>query len=67
MPDSPAFPLDERVKVRYLLDDIPNRDEWKAAIKRRNPVDIIRESFRSVNILLAKKRELVKAVKEIKE
>ena len=67
MPDSPAFPLDERVKVRYLLDDIPNRDEWKAAIKRRNPVDIIRESFRSVNILLAKKRELVKAIKEIED
>ena len=33
MPNSPAYPLDARVKVRYLLDDVPNRAEWKAAAK----------------------------------
>ena len=33
MPDSPAYPIDKRVKVRYLLDDIPNRVEWRAAAK----------------------------------
>lgn len=67
MPDSPAFELDDRVKVRYLLDDIPNRDEWKAALARKNPVDIARESLRSVRILRGKKRELIKAIKEIEE
>ena len=30
MPNSPAYPIDERVRVRYLLDDIPNRAEWRA-------------------------------------
>ena len=38
MPDSPAFGLDDRVKVRYLLKDVPNREEWKAAIARKNPL-----------------------------
>ena len=33
MPNSPAYPIDERVRVRYLLDDIPNRAEWRAAAK----------------------------------
>ncbi len=65
MPNSPAFPLDERVKVRYLLSDIPNREEWKDALKRKNPFDIVRESMRSVKILRDKKRELIRAIKKI--
>lgn len=67
MPDSPAFPLDSRVKVRYLLSDIPNRDEWKDALRRKNPADIIRESIRSVKVLLGKKTKLIKAIKEIND
>ena len=67
MPDSPAFVLDSRVKVRYLLKDVPNREEWKAAIARKNPFDIARESIRSVRILRGKKRELIKAIKEVDE
>ena len=67
MPDSPAFPLDDRVKVRYLLDDIPNRDEWKNALKAKNLPALVRESLRSFKILAGKKRELIKAIKEIRE
>lgn len=67
MPDSPAFELDDRVKVRYLLKDIPNREEWKSAIARKNPFAIVRESLKSVKILRGKKRELIKAIKEIQE
>ena len=67
MPESPAFPLNEKVKVRYLLNDIPNRDEWKTAIKQKNPAKIFRESLRSINILVSKKRELIKAIKGIEE
>ena len=44
MPDSPAFPLDERVKLRWLLDDIPNREEWKAALSARSLSGVARES-----------------------
>ena len=65
MPNSPAFPLDGRVKVRYLLSDVPNREEWRDAVKRKNPADIVRESLRSVKILRDKKREMIKAIKEI--
>ena len=46
MPGSPAYPLDKRVRVRYLLDDIPNRDEWKAAVRGVKPVAFVRESIR---------------------
>ena len=65
MPDSPAFPLDKRVKVHYLLEDVPNREAWKDSVRRKDPFDIIRESIRSIKILYAKKHELIKAIKQI--
>lgn len=65
MPNSPAFPLDERVKVHYLLKDIPNRAEWKAAVKAKNPIAVVRESVRSIGIILAKKQAVKKAVRSI--
>lgn len=37
MPDSPAFRVDERVRIRYLLDETPNREEWKAAVRDFDP------------------------------
>ena len=67
MPDAPAFPLDERVKVRYLMDDIPNREQWKAACRTKNPVAILREGFRSVKILLEKKSCAIRAIRDTRD
>lgn len=64
MPDSPAFPLDNRVKLRYLLDDIPNRAQWHAALSAHAPVALAKESLRSVKILAAKKTGVIRAIKE---
>lgn len=65
MPNSPAYPLDARVKVRYLLDDVPNRAEWKAAAKGLHPVLFVKESARSVKILMGKRREVRRAIEGI--
>ena len=65
MPNSPAYPLDARVKVRYLLDDVPNRAEWKAAAKGLHPVRFVKESARSVKILMGKRREVRRAIEGI--
>ena len=65
MPDSPAYHIDSRVKIRYLLDDIPNRHEFKAALKSRNPAAILREGIRSVKILYCKRNALIRAIREI--
>ncbi|MBQ7692099.1 MAG: glycosyltransferase [Oscillospiraceae bacterium] len=62
MPDSPAFPLDDRVKVTWLLDEIPNREAWKAALRGHDLPGIARESFRAARILRDKKRAVVEAV-----
>ena len=63
MPDSPAFPLDERVKVRYLLTDTPNREEWRAALAARDLPGLARESLRAARILREKKRAVIDAVR----
>ena len=66
MPDSPAFPLSDKVSVRYLLSSTPNREQWKQALRERNIAAFVRESFRAVEILSDKRRALIKAIKSIK-
>lgn len=66
MPGSPAYPLDKRVRVRYLLRDTPNRAEWKAAARELRPVSFARESARAVKILVGKKLAVIQAIKGIK-
>lgn len=66
MPGSPAYPLDERVRVRYLLHDTPNRTEWKAAARQVRPISFAKESARAVKILVGKKLAVIEAIKGIK-
>ena len=67
MPGSPIYPLDKRVRVRYLLDDIPNRDEWKAAARNLKPGAFIRESIRSIKILHDKRAGVKRAIEGIND
>ena len=67
MQEKPAFPLDDRVRVRYLLDDTPNRDEWKQAMAAHNVGGILRESVRAVRILNDKKNAVIRAIRETTE
>ena len=65
MPGSPAFPVDSRVHILYMLRDIPNREEWKAALRGLRPIRFVRESIRSVKILLGKKRAVRRIIQSV--
>lgn len=65
MPDAPAFPIDERVRVRYLLDEIPNRDEWRDCARRKDVFGLARESVRAARILHDKKKAVIDAISAI--
>ena len=65
MPDAPAFPIDERVRVRYLLDEIPNRDEWRDCARRKDVFGLARESLKAARILHDKKKAVIDAVSAI--
>ena len=46
--DKPAFDIDERVKIKYLISDLkPNREEVKSALRKRKLIKFIRRVFMS--------------------
>lgn len=65
--DEPAFEIDKRVKVTYLLDNSlsPNKKELKAAIKEKDIIRISKEGIKSAKILKLKKSKMIKAIKNI--
>ena len=65
MPDAPAFPIDPRVKIRYLLDEIPNRDAWHDCAIRKDVFGLARESVKALRILHDKKKAVIAAISEI--
>ena len=67
MPNAPAYPIDERVQVRYLLRDVPNREQWRAAIDAKAPGAIVKESLRAVKILRDKRRGVIDAIRSIED
>ena len=67
MNSKPAYPVDSRVNVTYLMHCAPNRKEFKEAIKNKHFIRAIKEGIKAVRILINKKRLMKKAIKNIKE
>ena len=65
MPLGPAYPIDSRVQIHYLYDDIPNREEFHAALAGRNLPGVLREGLRATKTLLAKRQLIIQAIKNI--
>lgn len=66
MNKAPAYPVDSRVKIRYLYDGAPNRGEVKAAVKNKNLSAIFREGRKAAKILYLKKQLMIKEIKSLK-
>lgn len=60
-----AYEIDDRVKIKYLIDDAPNKTEFKNAVKHFNIIKIIQESVKAFKILYLKKRLMKKEVKKL--
>ena len=65
MKDEPAFYLKPDVEVEYLITDLkPNREEFHNAIKQKNIPAIIREGYKSIKVLILKKKLNIRSIKE---
>ncbi len=64
--DKPVFPLDERIKVKYLLEKgvKSNEKEWREALHGLRPIKFIKESFKSFKILHLRRKEVINYIKE---
>lgn len=65
MNKEPAYSVDPKVKIKYLIDDKPNRNEFKYAIKSKNPLKILKEGFKAIKILYLKKHLMIKQIKKL--
>lgn len=61
----PAYNLSEKISVKYLINDRPNRAEIKSAIKRKNPFELFRQGIRALKILYLKRHLMIKQIKAL--
>ena len=62
--DKPIFDLDKKIKVKYLTDVKPNRDELKKAIKSKNIANIFKEGLTSITVLKERKSSIINYIKK---
>lgn len=63
--ETPAFPLDERVKVHYLSETLkPNKEELKQAVQDRDVLAILREGIMSVRVLHHRKAAIKNVIQK---
>lgn len=61
--DEPAFFIDNRVKIRYLVDDKkPNREEFFKALKHFNYFRVIKEGIYGLETLYLRKKTMIKYI-----
>lgn len=63
----PVYPIDNKVRIKYLTDLKPNREEFKAAIRSKNPIKIVKNGFYAIKVLYQKKQSLIKEFKTIQD
>ena len=58
--DKPVFSLDDRVKVKYLIPNlVPNKEDFKSAIHKKNIFNIFKEGIKSYKILRLRKKTMI--------
>lgn len=65
MKKDPAYEVNSKISIKYLINDEPNRKEFKKAVKSKNPFKIIKQGFKAVKILYLKNALMVRAIKKI--
>ncbi len=63
----PIYKIDKRVKIRYLYEGKPNKEELLEAIKKRHIISIIKNSLLACSILWKRHHLMIKEIKKIKE
>ncbi len=59
-----VFPLDSRVKVKYLLPNLkPNRLELKEALKQKKFLRVLKEGKKALHILRMRRKKMINYIK----
>lgn len=61
----PAYEINRKIKIKYLIDDAPNRNEFKNAIKNKNILTVFKEGIKAIKILFLKNYLMIKEIKRL--
>ena len=61
--EKPAFDLNPKIKVQYLIHDKPNREEFKTAIRSFHWIRAFKEGIKSIQLLKQKKQKMCEAIR----
>ena len=59
----PVYEIDKRVNIKYLINYVPNKEELKLAISKKNLLNIIKEFFKACKIYIARELSIIKYIK----
>lgn len=65
MKNKPAYPINENIKIKYLIDTAPNRKEFEEAYKRQDVKGVLKEGLKATKTLFLKKSLMKKEIKKI--
>lgn len=61
--EKPVFDLNPKIKVKYLINDKPNREEFIKAVKHFKLITAFKEGLKSIDLLIQKKKKMIEAIK----
>lgn len=61
----PSFNIGKNIKITYLIDGGPNRDEIRKCIKRHKYLKLLKEIIKAIKILCLKRIRTKKAIKKL--
>lgn len=64
--NSQANKINKKIKIKYLYNGGPNKEEMLSALKSKKLISIIKEGFISLDILLKKKILIIKEIRKTK-
>lgn len=65
MKTEPAYEVDSRIKIKYLIDDAPNKKEFLDAVKHFKVMSILKEGMKSKKILKLKHDLMVEEIRKL--
>lgn len=63
--EKPAFYFSDKINITYLINDKPNKEEFKAAVKSKNIFAIFKEGLKAIKLLYLKRTRNVNAIRNI--
>lgn len=63
--EKPAFYFSDKINITYLINDKPNKEEFKAAVKSKNIFAIFKEGLKAIKLLYLKRTRNINAIRNI--